>query len=379
MITSVPSHTVSMVIAGAELTGWLSYDITVSMLDPVDTYRLQLPFSREAWDLTAPDRLVQIFIDGAPLLNGFIESSSMPDDAEVIDLGGRCRMGRLADDCAGTINFQGLSIVELAKTLASPFFASVTLSNARNRALVRGKGKRARAAAEPLTIRTQPKVGTTIEPGQTRWATLEKLLDQAGYLARSSGDGRELILCRPNYDQEIQFVFRRTLPAGARAAEATVLGMAITRDLGDCYARVLVVGSGAGTDVSYGATVASRAGEAKDNPDTADGTGLNFSVPKTLIVQHAARSITEADELAEREMARRAARSRPITVRCAGHGQVIAGAFTTLFAPDLLALIEDEFTGTKGVYLITSCTYRSTREGEETIMELVPSGTELNR
>jgi len=379
VIASVPTHdTVSLVIAGAELTGWISYDVTVSMLDPADAFRLQLPFSREAWELTLPDRPCQVFIDGTPVLTGFIDSASMPEDAEVIDIAGRCRVGRLADHCPSTLAFDGLGIAELAAKIVNPFFARVTLSNARNRAIVRGKGKKARAAAEPVRLNT--KVGTTIEPGQTAWATLEKLLDQAGYLAWSSGDGRELVIGKPNYEQEVQFYFFRPLPGGPRAAEATVLAMGIGRDHADAYARVVIAGTGVGTNVSYGAPVAGRLGEARNNPARADGTGIDFTVPKTLITQRAAASIAEADELAALEMARRDAKKRPVTVRCAGHGQVIAGSYTTLFAHDLLALVEDEYTGTKGIYTITSCNYRSARAGaEETVMQLVPKGTELSR
>lgn len=379
MITSLPTHAVSMVVGGAEITGWISYELAVNLQGPASTFRFQIPFSPQAWRLTAPDREVQICIDGIPIITGYIDAAPMPEDAEVIDVSGRCRIGRLIDDCPGALSFEGLGIGQLASKIVAPFFGEVILSNARNRALVRGKGKKARAAAEPLTIATK-KVGTTIEPGQTRWATLEKLLEQAGYLAISSGDGHELVILRPNYDQEIQFYFFRPLPDGPRAAELTVLAMGIGRDQAESYARVLVVGSGQGTAVSYGGAAASRTGEAKNNSDTADGTGLDFTAPKTLILQQAARSLDEADELAEREMARRDARKAPITVRCAGHGQVIAGAFTTLFAPDLLAYVEDEYTGTKGIYLITSCTYRGSRAmAEETVMTLVPRGTELAR
>lgn len=379
-ITGIPDHVVTMRVSGAELADWISYELVVGLQGPAATFRFQLGFTREAWDLTAPDSLVQIFIDGTPIINGFIDAAPMPEDAEVIDVSGRCRIGRLVDDCPGAVSFEGLGIGQLAHKLVTPFFSEVIMSNARNRALVRGKGKKARSSAEPLEIATSKKVGTSIEPGQTRWATLEKLLEQAGYLAISSGDGHELVILRPNYEQEIQFHFFRPLPDGPRAAEKTVLAMGIGRDQAEAYARVVVVGSGQGTAVSYGGPVSSRTGEARNNPDRADGTGLDFRVPKTLIIQQAARSLDEADEIAEREMARRDARKGPITVKCAGHGQAIAGAFTTLFAPDLLALVEDEYTGRKGVYLITSCIYRGGRaEAEETVMTLVPRGTELAR
>lgn len=370
---------VAIVVGGKHITGWISYEIEVSIDSPPSTFRLQLPFDREVWELTKPDTPVQIVIGDRAIVTGFIDDSPMADAAEVIDIQGRCRVGRLTDDSAPGINFSGLGIKDLADKLTEPFFPKrATLSNARNRDLVRGKGKKARAASEPVRINTR--TGTAIEPGQTRWSVLERLLQQTGYLAWSSGDGAELIIGKPNYDQDVQYVFMRPMPGSARAAEGNVLGIGIGRSTATRYARVICVGSGAGTDANYGATVASRYGEAKNNPSDPQGIGKDFTVPKTLVVQNPVKSIDEATELAKREMAQRDAGSRPITVRAAGHGQIIAGQYVTIFAPDTLAFVEDEYTGTRGVYLITSCNYRSDRAGgDETVMTLIPKGTELKR
>jgi prophage tail gpP-like protein len=281
-------------------------------------------------------------------------------------------------ESAPSVSFAGLSIQDLARLLAHPWFAKVTHSNTRNRAIVRGKGKKARVASEPLKIATR--VGTQIEPGQTRFEALERLNEQAGSLMWSSGDGRELFIGKPSYDQEIQFRFYRPAQGSRNADKSTVQGMRVARSTGDRFSRVIVVGSGRGTHVNFGPSVAARQGEAKNNPLTVDGEGKDFIAPKRLVIVRSVKSIAEAKELAEGEMARRDAAGNAITVRCAGHGQRVGGSYVTVFAIDTLAAVHDEVTGTVGVFTIVSCSYTSAREGaEETTMEIVRRGTELTR
>ncbi|MGN6103737.1 MAG: hypothetical protein ACTHU0_01410 [Kofleriaceae bacterium] len=369
-------HVVSIVVDGEELRGIESYDVSTSLTNVPATFSLRLPFTRRAWDSCRPDRPVRVLIDGIPVLAGFIDERSAPDDT--LDVSGRCKLSRVVSESAVAVSFAGLGIQEMAARVVSPWFASVSLSNARNRAIVRGRGKKARAASEPIKINTR--VGTAIEPGQTRWAVLERLLEQAGYLAWSSGDGRELVIGKPNYQQEIQFHFFRPSLVSTRKDESTVLSLTPTDSTADRYSRVIVIGSGVGTDVNYGAVVASRYGQALNDPSDPDGVGTDFSAPKRLVMQRSVQSIAEATEMAEAEMARRDAQGHTLEVRCAGHGQVVAGAFVTLFACDLLASVEDERTGTAGQYLITSCRYTSGRgSGEETTMTLVPKGAEISR
>lgn len=376
-IVSTPNHTISIVIAGVQIKGWLTYEITTSMLTPVDHFSMRMAFDRDVWDLCKPDRKVKVLIDDVVIISGRIGKRDLPEGDEVVEIFGRDNMARVFDESCPSINFAGLDMYELIRQAASPWFTKVTFSNARNRAVMRGRGRKAKAAGEPLKLQTSRKIGTHVEPGQTRWTVIASLCEQAGLLAWSSADGTELIVGKPNYDQEPQF--RLFMPArdSKRGHESTVNGMGIHDALDERYSRVIVVGSGSGTDANYGASVAGRYGEAKDNDATPEGDGLDFDAPKRLIVQRAVSSIEEANELAEREMARRDAHGEKITARAKGHGQLIAGAFTTIFAPDTIASVEDERTGRRGSYLLTGCTYRSGRDGEETSLELAPRGAAL--
>jgi prophage tail gpP-like protein len=377
-LVTTPHHTISIVVDGQQVRGVQSYEINVSMLTPCDHFTLRIPFSRPVWDLCKPDKAVKVLIDEVVIINGRIDDRTRPEDGYVVQLTGRDSYARVYDESAPSINFEGLDIYALITQMAKPWFSKVTFSNARNRIVVRGRGRKAKAAAEPAKLQTSKKIGTHIEPGQTRATVIASLCEQGGLLAWSSADGTELVVGRPNYDQEVQFRLFHPDRNSKRAHEATVRAMGIHDSVGERYSRVIVVGSGTGTAANYGAAVASRYGESKDNPGTPEGDGLDFDAPKRLIVQRTVNSAAEAQELADLERARRDAHGEKITARAAGHGQIYAGAFVTIFAPDLMASVEDEATGREGSYLITSCAYRSDRPGgEETSLELVPRGAVL--
>lgn len=382
-----PTHEITVELGGMTISGWTTYEINTSLLEPVSRFHMTIPFEREVWDLCIPDSSIRVLIDSVVVLVGLVDERMVPEDGEVVEVLGRSMMGRLVDESCPSFSFEGLDLFSLIRKAADvdsatpkkyPWFKTVTFSNARNRAVLRGRGKKAKAAGEPIKITTQKKIGSRIEPGQTRWHVIENAIAQAGYIAFASGNGTELIVGKPNYDQEPQYQFFMPKSGSDRSAESTVLGMGIREALTDRYSRCICVGSGIGTEANYGSSVASRFAEARNNELDAEGVGAEFLVPKRLIIVRSVDSIDEARELARREMARRDAHGATVTVLSQGHGQVVAGREVTLFAPDTIATVEDERTGFNEECLIVSCTYRCDREnGEQTLMELVVSGAEL--
>jgi prophage tail gpP-like protein len=421
-------HTATIVVNGVEIRGLTAYDITVGLLNPVHSFTIELPFSREAWDRCRPDSPVRFRIDGVTVLAGFIDDRTVNEDGEDLRVIGRNRAGRLVQESAPGIEFKGMDLAALIGQLSAPWYTKITLSNARNRRVLRGKGKLSRTGTEPVFLsRTR---GRRIEPGQMRMDVMQELCQQAELLLLPAGDGTELILCRPNYDQAPQFSFFQPAAGSRRARASNVLGLSYTESTGDRYSEIVVVGSGGGTDANYGVPVASRIGRVKvgvpvaiaapvvwgvvqplpeyaapayipaktpivtraprfgraggaavDSPRRGSGivNRTDFSAPKRLVIERAVRSAEEATAYAQREMTRRDMQGRKVTVRASTHGQVTSGQYPTLFAPDLSASIEDERTGMRGVFHIVECVYRSTRGGaEETTMELVPRGQELS-
>jgi prophage tail gpP-like protein len=366
--TSVREHVVSLVVDGVEITGWSAYDITTSMLEPVHTFSLELPFSRQAWDRCKPDHKVKVQLDGVTILTGFIDEREVTDSDDELKVSGRNRAGRMVQESAPGVDFRGMDLVQLVGILAHPWYTYVSLTNTRNRRVLRGKGKKARAGREPVFVTTSK--GYRIEPGQTRMQVIEGLCQQAEIMCWPSGDGYELIIGKPNYEQAPQFHFFMPAENSARASQSNVLGMGYRESVGDRYSAIIVVGSGGGTDANYGAPVGARIGRDEDTHD--------FTEVKRLILEKAVRSSEEATAYARREMNRRNMQGKRLTVRAPQHGQIMAGQYHTIFAPDLAASVEDERTGLIGQFHIVACTYRSSRSGgEETLLEFVPRGQEL--
>lgn len=370
------SHLVSVLVAGVEVRGWTSYEIRNDITAPPGTFSMQRPFDADAWRVLRLDAIVRIVIDGTTVLTGFIERSDITRD-DSIAIAGRDRYSRL-EESAPTLEFRGLGLYELVRQVVDPWFPATVESNARNRALARGRGKKAKAGAEPLTLATERAGDTRIDPGQTRAAVVDRLLEQAGYLAFSAADGRELVIGKPHYEQAPQYRLFRPAPNSDRANEATVIDMEITRSTEGRFSSVLVVGSGVETDANYGPSVASRSATAFDGPGP-EGTGGDFLQPKRLIVQAKVASLEEAEEFASQELARRNAGARRVACKAEGHGQHIAGVHPTIFVPDTTAWVEHERSGYKGLHLITACSYSGDRGTETTDLELVPKGVELSR
>lgn len=372
-------HEVVIAADGKQLRGWVDYQIDVGMLDPADTFTLTVPAgvdAAEVWGTVRPDRKVLVTLDGFPIVRGYIDQPKFAGKAGRYTITGRDLVGRLVDTTAPSINFDGLTLKGVIEKLAAPQFRSVSLSNVRNRRVMRGRGAKARSNEDKVFLDTR--VGKRIEPGQMRWAVIQDLCDQAGALAWSSADGRELVVGQPDYRQEVQFRFLHTRPGSAR--KGNVLDIELAPSTAERYSRILVLGAGAGTDVNFGLAPSARAGEVKDFQATANGEGGDFTDPKVLVLaDRDLKSRAAAQREANREAARRNLRRDPIIVTAPFHGQRVAGApYRTLFAPDLLAYVEDEVTETSGVYVVVACSHRSSRsEGERTVLELLPKDTEL--
>ncbi len=365
-------HVVSIVIGGKEIRGFIDYQVDVGMLEPADSFSLTAPASRELWTLVARgDRKTRILIDGVSRVDGYVDEPEFGAVADTIKISGRCKVGRLVQTSAPAFDYRGMKLSQLALKLASPEFKRVTLSNARNRRLMRGHGKKV-ASADTLFIDSQ--AGHRLEPGQMRWAILEELCKEFGAIVWSSADGAELVIGQPNYKQEIQHRFFHPAPGSSRMAEGNIADLTFRPSTGDRYARIMLLGAGAGA----GRAAASRVGDVKDGPN-ADGTGRDFRDPKLLVLaDQSVKDQKTARALAFREQARRDMRRDPVTVVAFGHGQVVGGRQPTLYTPDTLAYVEDERTGKKGTYLIVSCSYKASRgDGETTTLEMVPRGQVL--
>lgn len=367
------AHRVTIAIGGEQLERPIDYDIQSSMVEPTDGFRLTLPFSKPAWDLCRLDAEVRVAIDGVTILDGFIDDRARLAKDGILEIAGRDKAGRLVQESIPkVVGYDGLQLVEAVKRLATPWFTSVTLSDARNRAVRRGKGHRAAAAGEPAILQVKGKLDEDhagrIDPGETRWNLIEQLCSSVGVLCWSSADGRELVIGAPNYKQEVQYLLRHSNRDGS-----TVIDLQLRESVADRYATIEVHGAGAGDHGSM-----SYIGTAKDGPN-ADGTGRDFVHAKRIVVsQTGLKSNAEATRAAQREKKRRDFRRRQLTAKVPTHGQVLVGQTPTLFAPNTLARVTDDEAELDEVWLVYACSYRGSRDaGETTDLMLVPRGTEF--
>lgn len=378
-IDGTRAHRVVVSIAGKEIGDWLSYDIISTMIEPADGFQLSRAFDLRAWRLCEPDAEIKVAIDGVVILDGFIDDLSKSTAAGTFEISGRDKSGRLVQESIPNVNgWDGLQLTEAVKRLAAPWYTKVSLSDARNRSVRRGKGHRAAAADEPAYFGVSGKLDEDnagkIDPGETRWNVIEQLVSSVGLLCWSSADGRELIIGKPNYKQQIQYLFRHSRTRGS-----TVKDMRYAESVRDSYALIEVHGSGTGDEDDFGDNVTSYLGSSKDGPNV-DGTGGWFKRPKRLVVtQSALSSNAEAARAAARERRRRDFRLRHMTISAPLHGQVVTGSTRTLFAPNTLARCIDDDLEMDETWLPYACRYAcgGRNSGETTELMLVPRGVEF--
>lgn len=373
-----PQHRVSIIIGGTQVDGWTDYDVSSSLIDAVDHFTLRRPFDSDVYRLCVPDALVTVRIDNVPIITGYIDDREKDTDkhTSTMMIMGRDKAGRLVQESAPEIGYDGLDLVTVVTRLASPWFTAVELSGARDRIIRLGrKGRKAAAGNEALIVKVKKKTWQH-EPGQARWKIISDLCSEAGYMVRSSADGKTLIIGKVNYTQGIQFLISN--PTSQSFAQATALKMNFKESVADRYSLIMAIGSGRGDIANYGASTVSRRDIVRNGPGI-DGTGVDFIYPKRLIL--AERSLVnneEAHQYAQLNMDRRDFHKLVLTATMAGHGQITGGGAASLYTCDTLARVIDgeQDLAVDAAFVIFSCRYHSSRsEGETTELQLVPRGT----
>lgn len=376
---TAPRHVVTVICDQQQIGDWTSYEIESSMIEPADAFSMRRPFSPEAWRILRRDARIRVLIDDAPILDGFIDTRTKRAKDGTLEIGGRDRSGRLVQESAPRINYEGLELTDAIRRLAEPWFSKVTISDARNRKLRMGKARgRVPADNEPITVKRTTKGNGRVQPGTMRWSIIEELCSQAGYICWSSTDGTELFVGQPNNGQRPTFLVKKSKGAGA---PSDCLDLIQVEDNGDRYSLIAVVGTGGATEIDFGVAVSSRRAYVTDNEDNVtDGTGRDFQYPKRLMMpEKHFDSLEEASRAAEREQWRRDFKRITYSATMPFHGQWIGSSRATLFAPNTVAAVvdEDHSPVLEDEAMIYACTYSRSSAGETTIVEMVPTGTAI--
>lgn len=367
----------SVVCEGQQVFDWVDYEISSSLIVPSSSFSMTRPFTADAWRILRRDARIRVAIDGTIVLDGFIDDRGKRSKANEMVIGGRDRAGRLVQESAPKVNYNGLEMTEGIQRLADPWVKKVTLSDARNRRLRLGKGFKMAVGNEPVTVRKIVARGHA-NPGQSRWSVIEEIVSNAGLMAWVSADGTEIFVGHPNQDQPAQFFLTNARVGGG--SKSTVMDLHYDESNGDRYSLIAVVGNGGGTEEDFGESVSTRRSSVTDGP-AADGTGRDFLYPKRLLMPESHYdSNEEASTVARRERNRRDFRRVHLSVDMPYHGQWFLPTTPTIFAPGTIARVVDEEMDPviDDDFFIYSCAYLGDRQsGETTHLELVPKGTEI--
>jgi prophage tail gpP-like protein len=380
-VSAEKEHVVSILVGRTLIENWTDYSIESSMLEPADGFNMSLGGgNRKIFETVAPDAPVQVLIDDTPILTGFIDDRKFSVDRQgtKLTINGRDKGGRLTDESAPLLSFNGLGIEDLARAVVGDWFPEVSLSNATNRRLVRGKGARLAKVSKEPAIDKSKRAPKKVEPGETRWQVMAHFLEEADLLAWSSANGRQFIVGLPNYEQEPQFRFFLPKEGSDWAAEGNVESIEIDDSVGERYSMIVACGAGKGDTSNYSARVTKRRGEAKNNPNDPNGVGVDFTARKCLLVSDDdVRDEKLATTRALREMAERDSGGRRISVTVKGHAQSRDGKTPALYCFDTVAVVEVEELGILIPTLITGVSFEHSRDGERATIEMVPKGTVL--
>lgn len=373
------THIITAIVEGQQVSGFQSGNIESSMITPADKFVLRMPLTELAFRTFRRGARITIQADGVTLLDGFIDRRNAQGAADVLEISGRDRVGRLVDETAPAIDYSGMTILDAVRRLAHPWFDEVTIDNSRNRRIRRGKGRRVASGTEPVvTFNVRVPRRGNVHPGQTRWQIIHEICSRAQLICYSSSDGKELFIGKPNRSQSAQYLFALTLPGSSMATN--VRDMDIVEDDGDRYSMYQVAGVGGQSDTNYGSNVTDNRGAAFDNPfNRKDGTGRDFIHPKRMFLpERAFDSYADAQSVALNEQARRDYHRHLMSVEMQGFGEDLGGSQSTLFAPDTIGRCVLEKLRIDDSYLITSCSYSFARDNADTtVLHMAPVATEI--
>lgn len=373
------AHEVLVSCEDEVIGGWTDVEIATTMIDPCGRFTLTRAFDVGAWDRLQRDARIRVLIDGSLQLDGYVDRRQKTTDrtsGSMLTITGRDKVGRIFQESAPAIRYDGLEMSEAIRRLADPWFTRITLSDARDRRLRRGKNThKVPSGKEPIIVRASSRGGGRVEPGETRWSVIEKILEQAGLICWSSADGKELFVGRPNHDQAPQYLIA--------FGRADLTSLVYDEDNSDRFSLIAVVGTGGGTEQDFGIAVSSRRAVVFDSGEDSGfdgtGTGRDFLYPKRLLMpEREFTSVDEASRIAGAEQTRRDFHRTKVSATMAGFGQAWGPGKPTLYAYNTVATVRDDEIGLDDDYMIYGLTFRRARDsGDTTQLELVPRGTEI--
>lgn len=365
-----------------------AWSMSLDMLQPADTFNFSGPMFIEP-DRIPTDAEIRLRFGSRVVFSGRIERPSY-SDADQWNVQAQDGVRRLVSESlpgAGR-RIGRASLSSEIRKIVYPWFPEVRFDNASDRTLRRGTARGlAGTAREPLSASENRAIDRVLDAGIKRWEALQKLLVPLRLLAFSSADGKALIVTRPNYDQEIQYWFRKT-PQGSN-----VIRMSYARSVAERHQEIVVSGS----KRSKGPFTAQRLSTpgrkkiqyvARHSLGVARDESGDFRAQKRLFVVDTSLYPKDAQAQAERLMGQQRARAEEIEITVPGLGQRAPdGRAYVLYAPDTMCSVllqtavdsnaDSPRTLVNAAYYITRVDYQSDGRGSSTRLSVVPKGTVL--
>jgi len=364
----------------------ISFQVTLDVLTPGDSVVLEWPLTRRTWDLVPLDTELTVLIDGVEKVLCYVEERAEAARGtfrvSALDKMGRGLVKESVDGAGFSVD--GLTLEQAALKCAGPWFDKVTFSNATNRLLQRGRGRKVSSGPEPIDADTARLIPRRIQAGETRIGALESILEPLGLLAWANGPGTELILTRPQYVQAAQYEIVDSVVA------SQVVESQYQESNAGRYATVEVSGSGRATGGEVGVIGATeRASEfaQRHRIGVAQDDSGDFLQPARLFLLEQSSSADEAQAIATRILKESLAESRQFTATVPGLGEYLDRTVPTLYVPDTVARVsktiktapDDDRPAVlidEDMY-VTAVTYSGARRGQLTTLTLVPLTQEL--
>jgi prophage tail gpP-like protein len=350
----VSRHVIKVLVGGAEIRDWESYEIRLSLREPVSTAALSGAFHADRFEALPLGASVQITLDGRAVFAGYLTRRTRRGHR--LDIECHDKAWQLVQDAAPLRRFRKDTLLSLAQAMVEGVFDQVVFQNAKNRALY-GGGTRRTGGEPPVLAKSSDPVKTP--PGASRWAALAEVLVRAELLAWSSGDGRSLILAKPNFAQEPRYEF-----VLSDQGRGTCTDIQVSESIEQSYRKVIVIGQSRSGDgrFSYGINL-ERQGSATD---------AAFPLPITRRIIEQCYTADDAQRLAQAHLDDAKSEAVEYTVQAEQHGQ--AGR---LYVPDTVARIRDERNGFEELGYVTAVSYRGSRYSESTEVQCVPLNTRI--
>lgn len=256
---------------GTDISGWTSYTFNSTFLTPSDAFSFTIGDPSIPAGVAGQIREgmgVQLLIAGRAICTGYLDEvhyEASTSGGTVLTCSGRDVLGDAIDaTVAPSLVFtptQKLGDIIESVMLPFGFFNEPLVDNEDNRNLITGnkfgyrvnkgrsskRGRRSKTAGQAVASFTNYQAKPHDHEGAYEFC--ERLAKRAGLHIWATGDGKDLVVGRPSFDQQALFSAKR-LRGVANGAHNNVLSGSVTRSRKDQFSAIIAGGGGGGGNVS---------------------------------------------------------------------------------------------------------------------------------